>query len=213
LLTTKDTLVKAKKHRGMQRVWGASITVDLSSKRAAFALLRSHRPKGVLVPLDECDCAYEVPVISGIDPQLTPESGIGAPLEGERARQFVHDAHLVLSGLHRLGIRHGDPGYHNFLITKAGLWLIDLDDVDGGSKAWARWELMAFLRDTAVPLLGRKGTVGIVLRHRFGRAYFLAISAGAVYHFLRRGRSATRTLVKIALFYLRQNRLNKCKAK
>lgn len=157
-----------------------------------------------MVPLDECDCAYEVPVISGIGLRLRSGSNRAPLLEGERARQFVYDAELVLSALHQLGIRHGDPGYQNFLIAETGVCLIDLDDFDLGSRIWARWELIAFFRDTVVPVLGRKGTLDVLLDYGLARGYLFAVAAGGLSHLIRRGRSAMRLLAQVALPSIRR---------
>ncbi len=180
------------------------MTVDLTSKRAAFATIRKHRPQGVLVPLGECDCAYEVPVVSGIGLLLTSGSNPAPFLQGERARQFVHDAELVLSALHQLGIRHGDPGYQNFLMAETGVCLIDLDDLDLGSRIWARWELVAFFRDTVVPVLGRKGTLYVLLDYGLVRGYLFAVAAGGLSHLFRRGRSAMRIVAQVAIPFIRR---------
>lgn len=156
--TAQDTLIKQRTHIAAARGF---LGFDLEQQRAAFAMLRRCRPVGVLIPLRECRCCYEMPFIEG---------GIACPAAGEEvsrlkqtgavrvlaskgeALRFVHQAREVLWGLHQLGLWHGDPGYRNFIINAQGVHLIDLDNLVCVGRA-APGEYLTFLRFNLLPLL------------------------------------------------------------
>lgn len=199
--TSADTLIKVKKFRKIEVIWGAPVKRNLRSRQEAFAALLTYRPQGVLIPLHECECAYEVPIVAGttvIEGLLFSGHNDGLSF----AQEFVCQAKAILDGLHQLGIRHGDPGLQNFLITQEGPLLIDLDDINLGSQNWARRELLKFLRYIAIPCLGRRRALLLALRHCIKEGYLAAVTIGTLCQVLRRGRSRAHVLCQILFFYL-----------
>jgi hypothetical protein len=197
--TMQNTLVKPKKHRVLQRVWGAYVSKDLSSQKRAFAAVRLHRPPGVLTPLEECECAFEMPFVCGIRPKQLEREASGLLFTLEDRYFFIHAAKTILDNLHELGIRHGDPNYNNFLITERGLLLIDLDHLDFGTQTWARWERLHFLRDTVIWLVGWRGALRWLIRDP---GYLQPLAAGFFVHLYRKMKSRSVVLWSIISFYL-----------
>lgn len=205
--TAQNTLLKPKKHRAVQRIWGFHITKDLSSRTAAFAAVRLHQPPGVLIPLEECECAYEMPFVYGIRPKQLEREASGSLFTLEGRCSFIRAAKIILAGLHELGVRHGDPNYNNFLITRTGLLLIDLDDLDLHTQTWARWERLHFLRDTGIWLVGWKSALRWLIRNP---GYVRPLAAGFLVHFCHRIQSRSITFLNIGYAYIRNEQQVTC---
>jgi hypothetical protein len=179
--TRNNTLIKKRKHFGNM------------SHRLAFHLIRERRPDGVVAPLRECRCSYEMPFVNG---QAVLQSVRSfrriciddyQNLNRTEALLFLRKARSTLLGLHRLGIVHGDPGAQNFLRSECEVSLIDLDDVHYTGKLGSGWEMRKFLLRTAIPVLkgyGGAGDLTTVLTFRDLGAF----AVGAVAHFFWRFR-------------------------
>ncbi|MCZ2078857.1 MAG: hypothetical protein LC130_28155 [Bryobacterales bacterium] len=167
--TAANTLVKRKKIRSQyRRFLGVNFYFNPATQQTAFDLLRQYRPPGIVIPLEECSCSYEVPFIEG-----QPLRTAANPLRS------VVAAEAVLLRLHALGIQHGDSGHQNFILSGSDVCLIDLDDIVYTGRGRAGWELATFLRATMVPVLGPRRTLVETCRQCFRPPYIgIRIVAG-----------------------------------
>lgn len=183
--TAANTLVKHKKNRDQYRHFlGVSFYFNPVTQQTAFDLLRKYRPPGIVIPLGECSCSYEVPFIEG-----TPLRAAANPVRSVAA------AEAVLLRLHALGIQHGDPGHQNFLLSGSDVCLIDLDDIVYTGRFRAGWELATFLRATMVRVLGTRRALVETCRQCFRPPYIgIRIAAGWLGVNWHRGRRFLRGL-------------------
>ncbi len=157
--TSLETIIKRRSHTVAEHQF---FSFDIEKHHAAFETLRHHRPPGVLIPLRECRCSYELSFIDG---------GIACPAGGEEAAwlkkfccvkvlnneadalNFIERSRDILWGLHQLGLWHGDPGYRNFIITnESKIFLIDLDNIVYAGRG-APCEYWDFVRLNLFPIL------------------------------------------------------------
>ncbi len=168
--TDRGTLIKRRKHAVSEnvRMFGLSYQFDLDSQEEAFALVRQHRPAGVSVPLQRCPCSYEVEFVEGrlvcpasslYHQHLAQKYPLQSFAEPSEALAFVEKAWSIVSGLHELGVRHGDPTHYNFVYADGQIFLIDLDSMMHTGETFSGWDFAIFYMYTLIPVLSEHFSV------------------------------------------------------
>jgi len=159
LKTDANRLVKRRKHttNSGSDFMGLRFPFNFARHEQALAELREKRPEFVSLPSRECSCSYEFDFVEGAivgtpefiaSHHLRREPRLRVFRDGDDALNHVRSAARALRNLHALGVRHGDPGPHNFLEKGSDVYAIELDDVFyTGRTGPDEWEEIQFCRE------------------------------------------------------------------